>query len=341
MAAPEVVKDLSNGIEMDLRTESMLKELLEYQRHYTDHFFETLDLQPIEQLVQLLLGCEGVLFFTGVGKSGLVAKKIAFTMVSTGTRAFYLSPMDAQHGDLGMVSSRDAFIMLSKSGETDELLELVPAIRNKGASLIGVVCHPRSRLAALCDAAVLLPFQRELCPFNMAPTMSTTSQLLFGDLLAIALMRHKNFSLDQYALNHPSGQIGKRITLKVKDLMLTGDRIPLCRPDDRLGEILVELSNKRCGCILVGDERRRLLGIFTDGDLRRTLQRFGGRVVEITMSDLMNARPTYIHADQLAWHAMKQMEADPQRRIMMLPVVDAEGVILGLLHLHDIIQSGI
>ena len=319
----------------------MLKELLDNQCNYTNHFFKTLDLQPIEQLVQQLLQCSGVLFFTGVGKSGLVAKKIAFTMVSTGTRAFYLSPTDAVHGDLGMVSSRDVFIMLSKSGESDELLNLVPAIRNKGATLVGVVCHPQSRLAAACHVTVTLPFQRELCPFDMAPTMSTTSQLLFGDLLAIALMRHKNFSIDQYALNHPSGQIGKRITLRVKDLMLTGDRIPLCGPDDRLGQILVELSNKRCGCILIIDNNRNLLGIFTDGDLRRTLQKVGGQVLDSPMRDVMNSHPSSIGSEVLAWEAMKSMEADYHRRIMVLPVLDSEAKVIGLLHMHDIIQSGI
>lgn len=319
----------------------MLKELLDKQRNYTDHFFATIDLQPIEDLVQRLLQCKGVLFFSGVGKSGLVAKKIAFTMVSTGTRAFYLSPTDALHGDIGMVSSQDIFIMLSKSGESDELINLVPPIRNKGATLIGVVCDHNSRLAAACHHTIILPFKQELCPFDMAPTMSTTTQLLFGDLLTIALMRHKDFSIDEYALNHPSGRIGKRITLKVKDLMLTGDRIPLCKPDDRLGDILVELSNKRCGCILITDHNFKLLGIFTDGDLRRTLQKFGGQVLEARMKDIMNLNPSSIGSEVLAWEAMKRMEADYQKRIMMLPVLNPDGKLLGLLHLHDIIQSGL
>ncbi len=319
----------------------MLKELLDKQQNYTNHFFTALDLQPVEQLVQRLLQCSGVIFFTGVGKSGLVAKKIAFTMVSTGTRAFYLSPTDAVHGDLGMVSSHDIFIMLSKSGESDELVNLVPAIRNKGATLIGVVCNSQSRLSAACHLTVTLPFQHELCPFDMAPTMSTTSQLLFGDLLAIALMRYKNFSIDEYALNHPSGRIGKRITLKVKDLMLTGERIPLCGPEHRLGEILVELSNKRCGCILIADKNQNLLGIFTDGDLRRTLQKFGGQVLEARMQEIMTPKPSSIGPEVLAWEAMKRMEADYQKRIMMLPVIDSASKILGLLHLHDVIQSGL
>lgn len=262
-------------------------------------------------------------------------------MVSTGTRAFYLSPTDAVHGDLGMVSPNDAFVMLSKSGESDELLNLVPAIRNKGATLIGVVCNPDSRLSAACHTTVTLPFVRELCPFDMAPTMSTTAQLLFGDLLTIALMRHKNFSIDQYALNHPSGRLGKRITLKVKDLMLTGDRMPLCHAEDRLGDVLVELSNKRCGCILVVDNEHKMMGIFTDGDLRRTLQKVGSHVLEVRMKDVMNPSPSFIGPDVLAWEAMKRMEENYQRRIMMLPVIDEERKLLGLLHMHDVIQSGL
>lgn len=319
----------------------MLKELLDRQRNYTDHFFATIELHPIEQLVQLLLKSKGVLFFTGVGKSGLVAKKIAFTMVSTGTKAFYLSPTDALHGDLGMASEDDVFILLSKSGESDELLNLIPAIRNKGAKLIAVVCNGSSRLAAACHITVTLPFKHELCPFDMAPTMSTTVQLLFGDLLTVALMREKEFSLDQYALNHPSGRIGKRITLRVKDIMLTGERIPLCREDDRLGDVLVELSNKRCGCILICDEGQKLLGIFTDGDLRRSLQKMGGEVLDVPIKELMNSTPSSIEGEVLAWDAMKRMEADYTRRIMVLPVVDRERRVEGLLHIHDVIQSGI
>lgn len=319
----------------------MLKELLDKQREYTNHFFNTLNLQGIEQIIDILIKCQGTIFFTGVGKSGLIAKKIAFTMVSTGTKASYLSPLDALHGDLGMVSSQDVFIILSKSGESDELVNLIPAIRNKGALIIGAICNSHSRLAAACQHIIVLPFHKELCPFDMAPTTSTTVQLLFGDLLAIALMRYKNFSLDQYALNHPSGRIGKRITLKVKDLMLTNERIPLCSPEDKVVNILVELSNKRCGCILVADSQKHLLGIFTDGDLRRALQKYGGDVLSNQMKHLMIKTPHTIGPDILAWDAMKIMEGDSQKRIMVLPVVDVNQQILGLLHLHDIIQSGL
>lgn len=319
----------------------MLKEIFDNQKAYVDHYFNSFDLSQVEKLVKLLMDCSGVIFFTGVGKSGLVAKKIAFTLVSTGTRALYLSPVDALHGDLGMVSANDVFIMLSKSGESDELINLVPAIRNKGAILVGVVCNHPSRLSAACHQVITIPFQSELCPFDMAPTMSTTFQMLFGDLITVALMRYKHFSLDQYALNHPSGRIGKRITLKVRDLMLTGARVPLCFPEDKLGEALVELSNKRCGCILVVDKEHKLLGIFTDGDLRRTLQRQGGQVLESLMSEIMSPNPRSIHPELLGWEAMKIMEADYQKRITVLPVIDEQRTVLGLLHLHDLIQSGL
>jgi arabinose-5-phosphate isomerase len=319
----------------------MLKEIFDKQRVYTHHYFEALDLSPIEKLVELILNSEKSIIFTGVGKSGLVAKKIALTMVSTGTKALYLSPTDAVHGDVGIVSKDDIFILLSKSGESDELLNLVPAIRNKGAVLVAIVCNAQSRLAAACHLVITLPFQEELCPFDMAPTMSTAFQALFGDLVTVALMRKKNFSMQDYALNHPSGRIGKRMILKVKDLMLTGDKIPLCHPNDRLKDILVELSNKRCGCILIVDQDKRLLGIFTDGDLRRMLQKVGGGILEGFISEMMTPNPRAILPDLLAYDAMKLMEADYSKRISVFPVIDDEHRIVGLLHIHDIIQTGL
>lgn len=319
----------------------MIKEIFDNQRRHTEHFFDTLDLEQIETLTRSLIEGNGTLFFTGIGKSGLVAKKIAYTMISTGTRAFYLSPTDALHGDLGMVSDADTFIVFSKSGESRELLDLAPAIRKKGAKLVGVVCAAHSRLDALCDSTIRLPFRGELCPFNMAPTVSTTVQLLFGDLLTIALMKQKKFTLDEYALNHPSGQIGKRITLKVSDLMLTGDAVPICKPDDTLRETLVTLSNKRCGCVLIVDDCRLLKGIFTDGDLRRSLQKMGSDLLDTPMKTLMSSSPRTVFSDVFAYEALEKMEADPARRIAALPVIDSSSKIEGLLLLHDIIQSGL
>jgi len=319
----------------------MLKELIEKQRTYTNHFFETFDLKEVEKLMQLLINTQGIIFFTGVGKSGMIAKKIAVTMASTGTRALFMSPIDALHGDVGMVSSLDCFIVFSKSGESDELINLIPAIKNKGAKVIGVVCNAQSRLNTLCDFILHLPFQAELCPFDLAPTMSTTYQLLLGDLITVALMKHKKFTLDEYASNHPAGRIGKRIIMKVKDLMLSGTKIPVCNPSDILSEVLLELTDKRCGCLVIVDMHKKIRGIFTDGDLRRSLQKYREEVLKMRMDELMTENVKTINSHTLAWDALKLMEANPKQRLSVLPVVDEEENIVGLLHIHDIIQSGI
>ena len=319
----------------------MLKDILNKQFECTQHYFNSLNIPDAEKFVELLLNCEGMIFFSGVGKSGLVAKKIAFTMVSTGNRDFYLSTTDAVHGDLGMLSSKDVFVVLSKSGESDELIHLLPAIRNKGATILGIICNPSSRLAAGCDYSINLPCDRELCPFDMAPTTSTTAQLMFGDLLTIALMVRKKFGLNEYALNHPSGRIGKRITLKVKNLMLTGSHIPICGPEEDLMSVLEELSDKRCGCVLIVDEHKHLLGIFMDGDLRRALQKYGKEILNAPIKNLMTLNPMWVGSDTFAWDALKLMEANPNHRITVLPVLGEGDEVVGLLHLHDIIQSGL
>lgn len=319
----------------------MLKEFVNKQRESVNEFFDHLDIPKTEELVNVLLDCKGIIFLTGVGKSGIIANKIAATMVSTGTRAIYLSPTDAVHGDMGMVTDQDVFILLSKSGESDELLSLLPAIRNKGSKMIALVCNPKSRLAMACHYFVNLPFNCELCPFDLAPTTSTTIQLLFGDLLAIELMHKKQFSKDEFVQNHPAGRIGKRLTMRVKDLMITGTSIPICSPQDKLVNVLVDLSNKKCGCVLIVDEHKKLQGIFTDGDLRRSLQTNGAAVLERPLSNLMTTTPKKIDQDMLAWEAMKYMEADQSRPIMVLPVIDKEQVVVGLVKMHDIVQSGL
>lgn len=319
----------------------MLQELLQKKRQYLNHFFETLDLNAANEILETLAKCTGTIFVTGIGKSGIVAKKIAMTMISTGTRAIYLSAEEAMHGDLGLVSENDVILLLSKSGESEELLRLIPFLRNKKAKLIAVVSNHKSRLSQFSDFTITLPLEKELCPFGLAPTTSTVIQLIFGDLLAVALMRLKNFSIDQYALNHPSGSIGKRITLKVKDLMLTGNKIPKCDSHVKLMDVLVELSNKQCGCILIVDDEGKLNGIFTDGDLRRALQKGGGKVLESTIGESMTKSPRWIHQDLLAYDALQFMEADPKHPITVLPVLDAHNKVVGIIKLHDILQSGL
>lgn len=319
----------------------MLPTIFARQKEAALYYFEHLQLEPIERLVEKILQCHGVIFFSGIGKSGLVAEKIAQTFVSTGTKAMFLSPTNAMHGDIGIVSSQDLFLLFSKSGESDELLQLVPFIRNKGATLVSIICNTYSRLHSASDFIITLPFQKELCPFDMAPTTSTVYQMLFGDLLTVALMERRQFTLEQYGSNHPSGRIGRRISLKVEDLMLQGNRLPLARPHQTLGEGLEELSKKRCGCLLIVGKEDELLGIFTDGDLRRSLQTHGSCLLQIPLQDLMTVSPRTIPRHTLAWEAMQCMEADYQRRITLLPVVDTTGKLEGLLQLHDLIQAGI
>lgn len=318
----------------------MLTELLAEQKRNLNHYFEHLDLGELEKVLQECLQIQGLIIFTGVGKSGIIAEKIAMTMISTGTKALYLPPTNFLHGDIGILSEKDLLVLFSRSGETEELLNLIPFATKRGTKLLAVVSSPHSRLAKCCDLSIHLPFKKELCPFDLAPTSSTTVQLLFGDLLAISLMRAKGFDLSRYALNHPSGAIGKKMTITVDELMFKEDQIPLAKPQDRLLDMLVELTNKKCGALLVADEKKKLLGIFTDGDLRRALQSQGPDVLQRPLKDLMTGSALKIDRGKLAWEALQIMQKDPKKFVMILPVVE-EGAIVGILRMHDIVQAGI
>lgn len=318
-----------------------IQELFHSYREEINNFLNRIDLQEVKEVLHAFKNCSGLLVFSGVGKSGLVAQKIAATMTSTGTRALYLSPVEAMHGDIGVISANDLFIAVSNSGETEEILHLLPYVRNKGAKIIAFVSNPKSRIAKGADLTLTLPVEKELCPFNLAPTISTTAQLILGDVLAIALMHSSQFSLDQYAMNHPSGAIGKRITLKVEDLMLKGDHIPRAYPQTRIIDALHELSNKRAGCLLITDAQNKLLGIFTDGDLRRALQKYGDALLQKPLEEVMTTGGRTIGPKVLAWEAMKVMEGSQKSPIMIMPVIDESREVLGLLKMHDIIQSGL
>lgn len=318
----------------------MLSELLKEQRHNLEYYFDRLDLNEVDKAVRECLNTKGLIVFTGVGKSGIIAEKIAMTMISTGTKALYLPPTNFLHGDIGILSENDLFVLMSRSGETEELLNLIPFAKKRGTRSLAVVSNPSSRLAKQCDLFVNLPFEKELCPFDLAPTTSTTVQLLFGDMLAVALMRSKGFDLSAYALNHPSGTIGKKISVTVDELMFKDEKIPLAKPEDRLIDVLVELSNKKCGALLIVDQHKTFLGIFTDGDLRRALQNQGSVVLEKKLQELMTKTALTVEKDQLAWDAMKIMQKDPKKLVMMLPVLEKDKVV-GILHMHELVQAGI
>lgn len=319
----------------------MLKELLLQQKKSLDYFFDRLDLNKFEQLIEMAEHCRGKILLSGVGKSGMIAKKISLTLTSIGTRSFYLSPTNALHGDIGFVHPGDIFMLLSKSGETEELLNLVPYIRNKQAHPVAIVSNPQSRLAKACAFFLELPLDKELCPMNLVPTTSGVLQSIFGDLLAVELMNRKNFTLEHYAHNHPAGRIGKRLTLRVEDLMLRGSATPLCHPDDKLIDRLPDLSNKQCGCLLVVDETEQLQGIFTDGDLRRVLQKIGAKALDTSVKELMTKTPRSIAPSKLAWEALQMMEADQKNPITVLPVLNEEKCVAGIIRLHDLLQAGV
>jgi len=317
----------------------MIGNLLKEQKENIDYFFSHVSQEQIEIVVQKLLSCKGSLIITGIGKSGIIANKLAMTLLSTGTKAFYLPCTDALHGDIGIVTKEDICILLSKSGETKELIRLVPYIRKKGASLISIVCNEKSQLVRLADFYLVLPMKKELCPFNLAPTTSSTIQMIFSDILCVALMKQKNFSLEEYASNHPAGSIGKKISLSVEDIMLKEDNIPFCSKEDRVIDILHELSHKKCGCMVIVDHHKKLLGIFTDGDLRRTIGAHSDKFLEKKMEELMTQNPKCITPDQLAWDAVKQMQEDG-KLVSVMPVVKNNQVV-GLIRMHDIVQAGL
>jgi arabinose-5-phosphate isomerase len=318
----------------------MLIDLFKDAQRNLDYFFEHVNIDDVEKVVAACSQCKGLIILTGVGKSGIIAEKIAMTLISTGTKALFLPTMNFLHGDIGIVSDQDVVIMISKTGESEELINLIPFLKRRKAKIIGLVSSSQSRLAYQSDLSLILPVSKELCAFNLVPTTSTAVQLILGDVLAIALMRHKEFEMSDYAQNHPAGAIGKKLILTVKDLMLDNENIPLCSPDDKLMDVLVELSNKKCGALLIAGNDKQLLGIFTDGDLRRALQTKGSNVLDDKMRDLMNPAPSYLTPDTMAWDALKHMQKNPQKWVMVTPVLH-EGEIVGILRMHDIVKAGI
>lgn len=318
----------------------MLKDLFETQRKYLNQFFDRIDPVQVERVLAKLLSCRGAVILSGVGKSGHIAEKIAATFSSTGTRAFFLNPNNALHGDIGFVSAEDVVLVLSKSGNTQELIDLLPHIQRKKAFVIAVVSALHSKLEQMADLTVVLPVEREICPYNLAPTTSTAAQLIFGDCLAVALMQKKQFSMQDFASNHPGGVLGRKISLKVADLMLKGERMPRCKPEDTLLEALHELSNKRCGCVLVMQEDGALVGIFTDGDLRRAIESQGPNALKLSLSQLMISAPKSIAPDRLAIEAVQIMEENQAKPVTVLPVLE-QGKVVGLVRMHDILQKEI
>ena len=316
----------------------MIEQLLQEQRRYIEYFFSHVDVSKTQEILQKLLHTKGTILFSGVGKSGIIAQKLAMTFLSTGTKALYMPSTDAMHVDLGMLNAEDVFIFLSKSGNTEELVRLLPFVKDKKACTIAFVSNTSSKLYHACDFAAYLPVERELCPFDLAPTTSAEVQLMYGDLLAMAMMMKKNFSLQDFAQNHPAGAIGKRLFVKVEDLMRKEEEVPLCSFGEKLIDLLCRLSEKKSGCLFIADEKRSLLGIFTDGDLRRAIQTYGPKALEKNIEDLMNPHPRWIERHVLASEALGKMEEKKHSPITVMPVIE-KGVVVGIIRMHDILQA--
>lgn len=318
----------------------LYQDILAKQKRTIDLFFSHLQLEGISALVERILNLSGNIFFMGVGKSGCIARKIVATLQSIGEKAFLLSPGDLLHGDLGCISSGDLVCLLSKSGETKELLVSLPYIREHGAYLVGVTSASYSSLAASSDLTIALPALEELDPFNLIPTTSTTCQLLFGDLLAMALLRKRKISLSTYGKNHPSGQIGLKANGKVRDYLIPKTEVPFCSGEHTIAQVLKILSTYGCGCVCVVDDAFTLEGIFTDGDLRRALMQFGGDVLNQKIKYIMTSDPKVICLDADIILGLQIMEAG--RPVTMLPVVDSleERHVVGLLHMHVLARAG-
>ena len=321
--------------------EAIISSIVRDLKGSINNLFDHFDEKQVLHIAKKCVECRGMLLFTGIGKSGVIARKIVTTLTSLGTKTVYLSAQDALHGDVGVVSRGDIVFLLSKSGESEELLHLCPALRNKGAFLIAVVSQPVSRLSKACDTAFILPALKELCPFDLIPTTSTLAQLIFGDILAVAILRLKGVSLDEFLKNHPGGRIGRQELLHVSDLMVKRDMLPKALPSAPVVDILHELSSKQCGCIFVVDAQDMLQGVFTDGDLRRAILKYNQAVFSKTLGELMTTSPRSIHPNEKAKEALRQMEADQKHPITVLAVVNEDNVLVGALKLHDLLQSGI
>lgn len=285
-----------------------------------------------EKAVEAIFACKGRIVVTGLGKSGLVGRKISSTLASTGTPSFFLHAAEALHGDLGMLKADDILVALSASGETEELLELLEAVRRLGIYVIGLTSNPRSALAGASDIVLDIAVREEACSLNLAPTASTAAAMAMGDALAIALLDRRGFKEDDFAALHPGGKLGKRLR-RVEALMHSGESLPRVAADTAMPDVIYEMSRKRLGLTAVTDDDGRVLGIITDGDLRRMMQKAKENILHLTAAECMTKNPVTIGRHELAAAALHVME---ERKITSVLVVDADGRLEGVVHIHDL-----
>ena len=320
---------------------SQFRELLRHEAAAINNAAERLEPEQVKRAVDFLVGCAGKVVLTGIGKSGFVARKIAATLTSTGTPAVFLHASDALHGDLGILDKSDLVVLVSNSGETDEINAMMPYLKHRTVPLIAIVGNLTSTLASNADVVLDASVDQETCPFNLAPTASTTVALAIGDALALTVMQIKGLTLEDFALNHPGGRLGKRLSLKVSDLMHRGDRNPVVSPATFWLEVVSAITRGGLGAVNVVSDEQILAGIITDGDLRRAIQKSDpGELMKLTAESFMTRNPVTVTPNTLAYSALQLMENRPSQ-ISVLPVVDAEKRCVGLLRLHDLVRSGL
>ena len=313
---------------------AMAREVLEIEAKAVSDLIGSLD-QRFVQAVDTILNCRGRVVVSGIGKSGHIARKIASTLASTGTPAFFVHPAEASHGDLGMVARDDVFIALSNSGESEELLAIIPLLKRQGAKLVAMTGNPQSTLAREADVHLYAGAEKEACPLNLAPTASTTAALALGDALAVALMQAKGFTRDEFAASHPGGTLGRKLLTHVRDVMRTGENAPRVAHTATAMVGMLEVSRGRMGMTTVLDGHGRVIGIFTDGDLRRSLEK-GVDLRSAPITDIMTPGPRTIGPDKLAAEAVEIME---RFKVNQLVVVDEDQKLLGALNMHDLFRA--
>ncbi|MDR3415165.1 MAG: KpsF/GutQ family sugar-phosphate isomerase [Nevskia sp.] len=310
--------------------------VLEIERDAVAQLLPRID-EAFTRACTLMLQCPGRVVVTGMGKSGHVGRKIAATLASTGTPAFFVHPGEASHGDLGMITRQDVVIAISNSGETAEILTILPLIKRMGAPLIAMTGRPGSSLASSAEVHLDVSVAQEACPLNLAPTASTTATLAMGDALAVALLEARGFTQEDFALSHPGGALGRKLLLKISDLMHSGERMPAVGPDASLSEALLEMTRKGLGMTAVLDAQGHALGIFTDGDLRRVIDS-GIDVRSARIADVMTRGGRSIGAGQLAVEAVNLMD---RHKITVLMVLDEQHRLVGAIHMHDLLRAGV
>jgi len=307
------------------------REVLEIEAQAILDLRDRLD-ASFERAVEILFACTGRAVVTGMGKSGIIGQKISATLSSTGTPSLFLHPADAIHGDLGRIVKADVVLAISNSGDTEEILALLPSVKRLAVPLLAMTGQPRSALAQAAEVHLDVSIRQEACPLGLAPTASTTAALAMGDALCMALLERRGFTVEDFAVLHPGGKLGKKF-LRVEDVMHTGGEVPRVPPRMRMRDVLFEMTRKRLGMTTVVGEGDALLGMISDGDLRRQMERHGTAVLERTAEECMTPTPTVVPPHELATHALALME---ERRITSLPVIGDGGRLLGVVHLHDL-----